>query len=171
MRRLKLHKADAERKVQQKTALRPMHRQGNTPDISWLFETLKSGSAGQKIRGSFEKDLVRMWNRLQTQFYVFITRLSREPVRIQHEGPDLTRFALEIIWCRHGTREARLKHGKHPLNFGFFAVEAHESRVVTDGWWLKGRRSPKTHWGWLPGTPEAWESTWGIRSPGCKLES
>ena len=35
-------------------------------------------------------------------------------------------------------------------------------QTPTELWFLCG-------WGWPPGTPQTWESTWGTRSPGCKV--
>lgn len=91
------------------------------------------------------KDLVETWNwRILyifcIQIYVFITPFVRRS------------------W-KNTTRTVPRPHKLQDKN-SWGPTEARQT--PTELWFLCG-------WGWPPGTPQTWESTWGTRSPGCKV--
>ena len=67
-------------------------------------------------------------------------------------------FSAEVRW-KNATRTVPRPHKLQDKN-SWGPTEARQT--PTELWFLCG-------WGWPPGTPQTWESTWGTRSPGCSL--
>lgn len=128
----------------------------NTPDMAlWRFfchlkslnHVLKKRSKVISAIGQKRilcKDLVETWNwRILyifcIQIYVFITPFVRRS------------------W-KNTTRTVPRPHKLQDKN-SWGPTETRQT--PTELWFLCG-------WGWPPGTPQTWESTWGTRSPGCR---